>query len=258
MPLSKRMFVTAGESTGAAVGLFLQKGVSRPKEQAFLETIWRHAGYCDGARLAVLRREGLPSTGAGKIATYDPTRDWLMLSSNQLTDARLPEYLDALERFKPDLLHASPSAALQLAEFLEKSGQSWRAPLRGVLCGSERLSLPQKRVLERTFGCRVYRWYGASAHVALAAEGAQSDLYYFLPHYGFVEFGAVDKDGLREVIGTSFHNMAMPLVRYRTGEYVRVVEASIAGPGAIGLSSGQPLEYPWPAAVEFVERAQDQ
>ena len=139
------------------------------------------------------------------------------------------------------------------------------------------------------FGCRPYRWYGHSERVVLAGEGRSSDLFYFTPQYGFVEFGPSDAAGLREVIGTSFHNMAMPLVRYRTGDYVRIVEESVLrGPWSVvpeyqrqtapGHSapatdpSGRPkgderskpasleqvaLEFPWPAVSEISGREQE-
>src|SRR5438477_453357 len=246
LPASQRLYMTTGGSTGVPVGFYLQKGVSRPKEQAFLDAMWRRAGYFDGARLAVIRGHVTSSRADGRIAFYDATRDWLMLSSYHLTPERMPEYLETLEKFKPDFLHAYPSAALQLAEYLDKCGQTWRSPLRGLLCGSERLTLPQKRLLERVFKCRAYRWYGHSERVVLAGEGARSELFYFFPQYGFVEFGPPNEEGLREVIGTSFHNLALPLIRYRTGDYVRLAEPN--------NTSG--LEYPWPAAVEIAGREQ--
>jgi phenylacetate-CoA ligase len=149
--------------------------------------------------------------------------------------------------FKPDLLHAYPSAALQTAEFLERAGQTWRLLLSGLLAGSERLTLPQKRLLERVFQCRVYRWYGHSERVVLAGEGRKSELFYFWPTYGFVEFGSPNEDGLCEVIGTSFHNLVMPLIRYRTGDYVR-----LANPRTDGT-----LEFPWPAVSEIAGREQE-
>lgn len=243
---SRRLYITTGGSTGVPVGFYLENGVSRPKEQAFLEAMWRRAGYTDTARLAVIRGHVTSSRAQGRIASYDATRNWLMLSSYHLTQERLPEYLDALDRFRPDMLHAYPSAALLLAEYLERAGESWRVPLRAVLCGSERLTLPQKRLLERVFGCRVYRWYGHSERVVLAGEGRQSELFYFFPQYGHVEFGPPDAEGLREVIGTSFHNLAMPLIRYHTGDYVRLAE-----PGSAEL------EFPWPAAIDVVGREQE-
>lgn len=247
IPPSQRLYITTGGSTGVPVGFHLQKGVSRPKEQAFLEAQWRRAGFTEGARLAVIRGHVTTESAGGRIARHDPTRDWLMLSSYHLTEERLPEYLEALERFRPDILHAYPSAALQLAEFLERAGQSWRLPLRCLLAGSERLSLPQKRLLERVFGCRVFRWYGHSERVVLAAEGRQSELFHFWPSYGFVEFGPPDEEGFCEVIGTSFHNLAMPLVRYRTGDLVRLADPRRDGD----------LEFPWPAVAEIAGREQE-
>ena len=240
----QRLYITTGGSTGEPVGFHLQKGVSRPKEQAFLEAQWRRAGYEPGMRLAVIRGQVTDRKAAGRITYFDATRNWLMLSSYHLTAERLPEYLDAIERFKPDLLHAYPSAALQLAEFLEQNEQAWRTPLRGLLCGSERLNPPQKRLLERVFGCRVYRWYGHAERVILAGEGHKSELFYFWPTYGFVEFGEPDADGFREVIGTSFHNHVMPLIRYRTGDYVKP-------------ATDEAREFPWPAVTEVAGREQE-
>ena len=246
-PASTRLYVTTGGSTGVPVGFYLQKGVSRPKEQAFLEAQWKRAGYFDGARLAVIRGHVTSDHSRGRIASYDATRGWLMLSSSHLSAQRLPEYLEALERFRPDLLHAYPSAALQLAEFLDQAGQSWRIPLQGLLAGSERLTLPQKRLLERTFHCRVYRWYGHSERAVLAGEGRRSALFYFWPAYGFTELGPADEEGLQEVIVTSFHNHLMPLIRYRTGDRVRRVDTD----------EGAPLEFPWLAASEVAGRDQE-
>jgi phenylacetate-CoA ligase len=136
--------------------------------------------------------------------------------------------------------------ALQLAEFVEASGREWRVPLRGILCGSEKLTLPQQKIIERVLKARCYTWYGHTERVVLAARGRKSDLYYFQPQYGYVEFGPADAEGLREVIGTSFDNMAMPFVRYRTGDYVRLAEEET-----------RLKEYSWPAAVEIAGREQE-
>jgi phenylacetate-CoA ligase len=197
--------------------------------------------------MCVIRGHVTTDRAGGRIASYDATRDWLMLSSYHLTEGRWPEYVEAVERFGPDLLHAYPSAALMLARHLDRAKQAWRQPLRGLLCGSERLTLPQKRLLERVFKTRVYRWYGHSERAVLAAEGRRSELYYFWPQYGYAEFGPPDAEGYREVIGTSFHNLAMPLIRYRTGDYVRLAESE--------PESG--LEFPWPAALEVSGREQE-
>ncbi len=232
-PASKRLYITTGGSTGVPVGFYLQKGVSRPKEQAFLEAMWPRAGWQSGARLVLIRGHVTTQSSSGRIYSYDATRNWLLMSSAHLTAERMPEYLERIEAFKPDFLHAYPSAALQIAEYLDQSRQSWRVPLKAVLCGSERLNLPQKRMLERVFRCQVYRWYGHSERAVLAGEGASTPFFYFWPTYGYTELGPADEEGYQEVIATSFHNHVMPLIRYRTGDYVKVATADY------------PHELPW-------------
>jgi phenylacetate-CoA ligase len=68
----------------------------------------------------------------------------------------------------------------------------------------------------------VFHWYGHSERVVLAAQGRTSNHLHFWPTYGFVEFGEPDLDGNREIIGTSFHNHVMPLIRYRTGDFAKI------------------------------------
>jgi phenylacetate-CoA ligase len=131
----------------------------------------------------------------------------------------LPEYVAALNQFRPQHLHAYPSAALILARGLEQAGLKLDFPLTSLLCGSEKLTAESQQHLEQFFGARVGHWYGHSERVVLAAQGRTSNHLHFWPTYGFVEFGAANAEGHREIIGTSFHNHVMPLIRYRTGDY---------------------------------------
>lgn len=218
---TRRLYITTGGSSGVPVGFYLHQGVSRPKEQAYLEAQWARRGYRVGDRVAVIRGGVTSSRAQGGIQSYDATRDWLILSSYHLTMERLPEYLSALNRFRPQHLHAYPSAALMLARALEQTGKKLDFPLTSVLCGSEKLTLESQRYLEAVFGCPVFHWYGHSERVVLAGQGRHSDHLYFWPAYGLVELGEPDENGLREIIGTSFHNQVMPLIRYRTGDYAK-------------------------------------
>ena len=101
----QRLYITTGGSTGVPVGFYLQRGVSRSKEQAFLEGMWSRAGWKPGARLVLVRGHVTTNSSLGRIATYDATRNWLLMSSAHLTDERMPEYLERIERFKPEFLH---------------------------------------------------------------------------------------------------------------------------------------------------------
>ncbi len=211
---SQRLAMTTGGSSGVPVGFYLHKGVSRPKEQAYLEATWTRAGYRPGDRVAVIRGGVTSSRSDGRIATFDATRNWLVLSSYHLTPERLPEYVAELNRFRPQHLHAYPSAALMLLQMNVRLDFK----LTSLLCGSEKLSMKAQKQLENHLEAPVMHWYGHSERAVLAAQRVGSTALHFWPGYGFVEFGEPDADGNREIIATSFHNHIMPLIRYRTGD----------------------------------------
>lgn len=118
-----------------------------------------------------------------RIRSYLEARGYEVVSPGMSTTLALwkEEYVAALNRFRPEFLHAYPSAALQLAEFLDRAGQKLGCGLTALLCGSTRLTIPQNRLLERVFQCYVYRWYGHSERVVLVGEGESSELFHFLP-----------------------------------------------------------------------------
>jgi phenylacetate-CoA ligase len=86
-------------------------------------------------------------------------------------------------------------------------------------------------------------WYGHSERVVLAAQSLTSNHLHFWPTYGFVEFGEPDAEGNREIIGTSFHNHVMPLIRYRTGDYARLADEEHAGWPAVSEVVGRDYEF---------------
>ncbi len=211
---SQRLAMTTGGSSGVPVSFFLHKGISRPKEQAYLETTWARVGYHSGDRVAVIRGGITSSRAQGSISSFDATRNWLVLSSYHLTPERLPEYVAELNRFRPQHLHAYPSAALMLMQM----GVKLDFKLTSLLCGSEMLSAAAQCQLETHFDAPVMHWYGHSERAVLAAQLPGDFELSFWPGYGYVEFGEPDADGNREIIATSFHNHVMPLIRYRTGD----------------------------------------
>ncbi len=265
LPASQRLYLTTGGSSGVPVGFYLHNGVSRAKELAYLEAQWGRCGYAPGDRVAVIRGGVTSSRVAGGISSYDAARDWLVLSSYHLTEARVGEYVRALNGFKPKHLLVYPSAGLMLARLMVQAGMKLEFPLVSVLCGSEKLTPEMRAELEGAFGARVCHWYGHSERVVLAGDGGvkeaetmgdggagrmpaalgtgETPILRFWPGYGFVEFGEPNEEGFREVIGTSFHNLVMPLIRYRTGDYVRVVSDEGAAWPTISAVAGREHEF---------------
>ena len=91
---------------------------------------------------------------------------------------------------------------------------------KSAILSSETLHDYKKKLIEEVFNCKVYDFYGNAERVAAIATCPEGNLH-VLPEYGLVEFiDCKDREGYKEIIGTSFINMSMPLIRYRTGDVV--------------------------------------
>ena len=106
---------------------------------------------------------------------------------------------------------------------MEMGIEMQHAPL-AVMCASEAIHGNQVELIEKAFRCPVHVQYGQSEKVCMAVTTRNSRLYHIFPQYGLTELvdeqgEEVSEDGKSgEIVATSFHNFAMPLIRYRTGD----------------------------------------
>jgi phenylacetate-CoA ligase len=241
IPAHLRLYMTTGGSTGQPVGFYLQKGVSRPKELAFQEQQWGRYGYQPGHRVAIIRGSVTSGAAQGRISTYDSARGWLTLSSYHLTAERIPQYVAELEGYQPQHIHAYPSSLLLLARGMAQLKLKLSFKPISLLCGSERLSSEDHERLSHFFAAPICHWYGHSERVLLASSHPGMAVLQPNPLYGYFEFSQPDDQGLCDIIGTSFHNQVMPLIRYETGDRARI-EAGPQGP-IITAIEGRSQEY---------------
>jgi len=141
-----------------------------------------------------------------------------------MSDETLPNYILKIREFRPDFIQAYPSAITILAKYMRKNNIKPFSGLKSLLCGSEILYPWQRELLEETFQCRVYSWYGHTEQVVLAGECEKNIYYHVFPEYGIVELiGKNDKtvtreneNELGEIVATGFNNFTCPFIRYRT------------------------------------------
>lgn len=151
-------------------------------------------------------------------------RDWvgnmLMMSSYHLSNETIGAYIQALEAFEPVVIHAYPSSIAALAAWLNARGRRYGGrALKGVMTSSETMEPEVRAAVEQAFGVRVFDWYGQSERVA-AIGTCEHGSYHVMSDYGGVALLPGDKADAWELIGTGLNNLAMPLVRYRTGDTV--------------------------------------
>ncbi len=220
IPASKRDYFTTGGTMGKPLGLYTLRD-SGWREVAFMQTQWGRVGFDANQLRAILRG----SVVHGKRHwTYNPRERAYVFSNFHMTPGQVAEYARVMKEKNALYLHAYPSSALDFARILKEAGVK-PPPFRIVLAGSENLYPGQRDVIESFYGCRMYTWYGHSENTILAGECESSHNYHVFPEYGFVEIleddgsPVTDEEEIGELVGTSFYNLAMPLVRYRTGDW---------------------------------------
>jgi phenylacetate-CoA ligase len=215
-------------TTGTPLTLY-QDLAAINRENAF---IWRQlawAGFKRGDRRAWIRGDMVVPVDAEQPPFWrmNHAEDMLMFSSYHLSDKNAPTYIAVLERFAPAVIQAYPSSIAFLAKWLDAKGATYKGgALKGIVTSSETLDDENKALIEARFGCRVFDWYGQFERVA-AIGTCEHGRQHIVSDYSFVELLPAE-DGLFEIVGTGFNNFAMPLIRYRTGDFVRPEAADIA------------------------------
>jgi len=227
VPADKRLRTFTGGSTAEPMLFYLERDVTRAREYAFMENFHSRVGYREEEPVLALRGRNVPTAAkpGGRLWMYEPIKRQLILSSDHLLPRRMPEYIDALRRWRPPFIQAFPSALYPLARWLaDHPAPEVTARVRGVMLYSENVQDYQMRLFRQVFDCPVLKHYGHSERVLMAASTPDDERYFFWPQYGHVEL--VDANGqpitepgvLGEIVGTSFDNRVMPFIRYRTGD----------------------------------------
>lgn len=213
-----RAAVTGG-TTGTPLHVW-RTPFSIGNEHAFLRRQWDWAGIGLRDQTAYLswREVCKPGCSDGPLHAYDPFMKELILSTYHLSPATVGDYVKLIRRYGIKAIIGYPSAITFLARWCLSS--STRVPLQAVLTTSETLSWEMRECIGSAFSCPVFDYYGAAERVC-AIHTCPYGMYHIIPEYGYVELRPEDsmKESFR-VVATGFWNLAMPLLRYDTGDVV--------------------------------------
>jgi len=252
-PTGNRLEMFTGGSTAVPMTFYIQRGVGRAKELAAFDTLARRFGTDGEGVVLALRGRSVPTATAGRMWMYDPIRRYLILSSDHLEPRYMPQYVEALRHRRPSYVHAFPSALYPLVLWLRDNGlQDVLASVRCVTLFSETVFEHHMAAFRQFFGCPVIVTYGHTERVLFATTLPDDLRYHFWPQYGHFEL--VDGEGrsvtqpgqVGEIVGTSFDNLVMPFVRYRTGDYAVLgsePDASMPGSPVVQRIEGRLQEF---------------
>ncbi len=184
-------------------------------EEFFTIRYWRETGFRFFDSTIVLRGENL-SIFTNKLYFFLPFENKCLFSSFDLSPDNASLLVDLFEKHQFKFVQAYPSSVYQLALIFQSIGYS-PSSVRGVFTSSERWSDFDVELVESQIGS-VFDHYGQAERVALL-QSCRFKNYHVVEDYSYVEF-LPSKNGLHEIVGTSFNNSAMPLWRYRTHDFV--------------------------------------
>ncbi len=193
------------------------------REESFHLQHWHWAGWQRGQRQSVLRGDIIVPIERREPPFWfrDNVGGQLVLSTRHLDRGTAPLYARELASFGATQLRAYPSAAHELAVFIEETGIP--VHFNAVITGSEMLYDFQRERIESVFKARIFDFYGMAERVAYAASCEHGRMH-VNPEYGIVEI--LDERGRPTesegtIVGTSLHNTVMPLIRYRMNDTAR-------------------------------------
>lgn len=116
-----------------------------------------------------------------------------------------------------------PSSLAVLARAALDAGVAF--DLQAVIANAEPLDPAQRSLISEAFGCPTYETYGMVELACAAGECEHGTLHQF-PEFGLIEVlgddGVLRDHGEGELVATGLLDLDMPLVRYRTGDRVRI------------------------------------
>jgi phenylacetate-CoA ligase len=143
---------------------------------------------------------------------------------SRLTDAQGLNYYERLRSFRPHLLEGDAFVLYRIGRFFEERNLVPQG-IRAISSAAGPTTSSIREDLERMFSTRVYNNYGPHEMEGIACEcSEQRGLHQSLDSYWieFIRDGTPARTGeLSELVLTDLDNLAMPLIRYRIGDYIR-------------------------------------
>jgi len=146
----------------------------------------------------------------------------LFLSSFDLSEQRMDDYITKMLKFKPVELFAYPGPLEQFAAHCASRRVKFPS-LKGIVTSAETLWPHQRGLAESAFGVKVFDQYGCREVSQIATECAQHDGLHISIDRLVIE--VVDESGqpcapgkVGRILVTDLDNVGMPLIRYDIGD----------------------------------------
>ncbi len=142
----------------------------------------------------------------------------------EIGEENIKNFLADIMKWKPILLDGYAESYNIIAQYLRNFKYQGHKP-KGIMSSGQTLPPDSRKRIEEAFGCKVYDKYGAREFAGgLAYQCSEQDGYHMVAECSIIEI--VDTEGkpvvpgeVGEVVVTELNNYALPLIRYRLGDF---------------------------------------
>ena len=211
-------------STGSPINVYWPMDML-PKWWAIVEVMIRYeAGVSQQMPRAMVGGRPIVPGNIKHPPYWQWNRRWnqLYLSSYHISPHTTPDYINALRKYSPQWITGYGSSIAALAKNALEKGLP-HFPVKAAIVSGDMLFESMRKDIETFFETKCYDSYGQCEGVSMAMECSQARLH-LLPFAGITEILCEDGSPCRtsqvgEMVVTTLLNDAMPLIRYRTGDY---------------------------------------
>jgi len=211
-------------STGTSLRIYWPMAMV-PKWWAIVEVMVREpVGLAQSIPRAMMGGRPVLRGNNTKSRYWRYNRWWrqLYFSSYHVSKTTAPHYINALRVYGSEWITGYGSAIAALADSALEAGLA-PLSLRAAIVSGDTLLPGMRAAIEKFFTCKCFDHYGQSEGVCMAMECKLGRMH-VVPWVGILEIlredGSPCEPGeVGEIVGTTLLNTAMPLIRYRLGDY---------------------------------------
>jgi phenylacetate-CoA ligase len=226
---SKKFYVSTGGVTGEP-SKFYQSNNVWYKELAFVHGFFGLYGYDHSMLKLSLRGGDFSNLKRNTFWLFNPIRNEIQFSPFHLNENTVKVYVQQINKVKPLFFHSYPSGLIRLLNLMRSENLTLSFKPKCIFLISESFTQNELDLIKAHFQCRVTSFYGLSERIIFAPYDDEKMCYFPDSRYGHFELidednQVINENNVRgEIVGTSYDNLAMPLIRYRTGDFTQYVD----------------------------------
>jgi len=223
-PSNKKFYVKTGGTTGHPATFFQSDNIWK-KEIAFVMNFFNQFAYKPTDLKASFKGGDYENIASEKYWFYNPLNRSISFSPIHLNQSSVDSYVAQLNKYRPIFFHTYPSAILFLIHLMKEKGLTLAYDIKVIFLVSEGYDQEDIVKIQTFFKCQVKSFYGHSERILFATSSDEKlSIYTNEKRYGLMEL--IDDNSLQidqinqigKIVGTSFDNYAMPLIRYVTDD----------------------------------------